>query len=109
MLLLSECALLLVRNYFNDKPDGPYNKANGVEGVPSWMFHSRNLATKVGDVNRKSCDKNPQSLYVPKSEESELVVSDGIEANVLSSLPNVMHKPGNNRYTNPLVEREYRT
>jgi len=37
-------------------------------------------------VNGHCRDKHPQSLNVPKSKESEFVVSDKIEANILSSL-----------------------
>jgi len=40
MLLLSECALLLVRNYFNEKPDGPYYQANTVGCLAAWAWHA---------------------------------------------------------------------
>jgi hypothetical protein len=90
MLLPPECALLLVRNYFNEKPDGPYNQANAIYSVPRRRLPSRNLATKVGDVNGHCCDEHPQSLYVPKSKEFEFVVPDRVEANVLAGLRNMM-------------------
>ena len=85
-MLLSEIALLLIRNDLNRETQSPQSKANAVNGIPSLRLSSK----KVAHVNGHGGDEHPQSLNVPESKESPFVVSDEVETIVFSSLPNVM-------------------
>ena len=72
----------MVCNDFDGKPYHPKSEATPVNGVPSGRFSSK----KIADVNGHQCDKNPQSLNVPECKESKFVVSDKVEAIILSNL-----------------------
>ena len=58
-MLLSKIALLVVRNNFNGKPNDPNSQTNAVDGVPRGRILLRNMAVKVGNVNRQCCHEHP--------------------------------------------------
>jgi hypothetical protein len=92
-VLLSEIALLLIRNDLNRETQSPQSKANAVNGIPSLRLSSK----KVAHVNGHRGDERPQCLNVPEGKEFPFVVSEGVETIVFSSLLNVMQITENKR------------